>query len=263
MWRLVRMVGLPSGVGAARAGRFLLRRDEFRHGARDGRARIFAHQLREMFGGVVAVQDVLDVERLQFGARRDAFGRHGDAADPHGADHREQRQVGAVEQRAELLADQVQQIALRQVLPEKRMQIARPAPGFFAHRHGQADEVGRARVAVVFEDVVVALAKQRGDVLAQHLNVEPHEFGVRHALFGEDVFERAAVSMRDELEVVAGRFEQAHEHGHAHIVFGERFHARDGGARDAGAARQFLLRQVAFAPHGLQHVRNVGEVGHL
>ena len=36
-----------------------------------------------------------------------------------------------------------------------------------------------------------------------------------------------AVAVRDELEVVASRFEQAHEHRHAHIVFGQRFHTRD------------------------------------
>jgi hypothetical protein len=49
---------------------------------------------------------------------------------------REHRQVGTVEQGTELFADQIQQIALSQVLPEKRMQVARSAPGFFAHRHG-------------------------------------------------------------------------------------------------------------------------------
>jgi hypothetical protein len=128
-----------------------------------------------MFGCVVTMQNVLDVQRLQFGARHDAFRRHGDAANPHGADYGKQRQIGAVEQGAELLTDQIQQVAFRQVLPEKRMQIAWPTPRFFAYRHGQTDEVGRRRVTVVFEDVVVALAKQRSDVLAQYLNVEPHE----------------------------------------------------------------------------------------
>ncbi len=66
-----------------------LRRDELRHGARDGGARIFAHQRGKMLGRVVAMKDILDIQCLQLGARRDALGCHGDTADPHCADHSE------------------------------------------------------------------------------------------------------------------------------------------------------------------------------
>lgn len=127
-----------------------------------------------MPGGVLGRQQALDLQGRHVHAWLAPLGRDRDTTDAAAPDNCQQGQICAIEQWPELLANDVQQIALGQVLAEERVQITLPAPWFITHRHGQADEIGRIGVRQILQDVLVTLAIELSDGLAANLNIELH-----------------------------------------------------------------------------------------
>lgn len=70
-----------------------------------GSTSVAPDQVGEVLRSVVDFQQVFDLQRRQTRSRLAARERDGDAADAHLIDHGQQGKIGAIEQRAELIAE--------------------------------------------------------------------------------------------------------------------------------------------------------------
>src|SRR6218665_2795982 len=70
------------------------------------------------------------------------------------------------------------------------------------------------------------------------------------------LLDRAHVPRLDQLQVVAGGFEQTHQRRHAHVAFGEVLRALHGRARDTCSLGEFVLAQPRVAAGPLEHLGN-------